>query len=96
MARCITLEPDEWDRLSVDADARKEAIERMRRLLDSISHTLTPKQRQVVEMHYWQGLSEREIADELHLSHQGVHERLALAKKKMRSQSKNYLPDTCQ
>lgn len=51
-----------------------DRVVRISQLYDFYGPLLTNKQREVVEAYYLQDLSLAEIADELHMSRQGVHD----------------------
>lgn len=46
------------------------------RLRDAIDHALTERQRQAIEWHFFEGLSQSEIARRLGVSQQVVHKRI--------------------
>src|SRR5262249_30241516 len=58
-------------------------------LLDNVD-LLTERQRQVVEMYYRENLQQEQIADELSITQQAVHDALARAKKTIGKKLKAY------
>jgi RNA polymerase sigma factor (sigma-70 family) len=57
----------------LDDEAREQLIEQVRRALGS---ALTDKQREVIELHFYEGLSQGQIARRLGITQQVVHKRL--------------------
>jgi RNA polymerase sigma factor (sigma-70 family) len=51
-------------------------VERAARVREAVATALTPKQREVVEAYFFEGLSQSEIARRLGISQQVVHKRL--------------------
>jgi DNA-directed RNA polymerase specialized sigma24 family protein len=70
-------EPNLSSLLSLDSDevdpSRAAMLARLRKALE---HRLTERQRQAVEMHFFEGLSQSEIARRLGVSQQVVHKRI--------------------
>ena len=72
-------------------DLYREAQKEQRRaLVENALHCLTPFQREVIDLIFYENKSEREIAKILGISHQSVHERRDKAIKRL----KNYIFDT--
>lgn len=57
-------------------------------LLKNAMKRLTPKQRKVIRLTYWEGLSERDIAVKLSLSRSGAKKRKTLALQRLRKEFK--------
>jgi len=86
----VTLEAQGWDRIAredalwYESDEDGEARARFRhraeelwpRIRELIDEVLTARQREVVLLHYFEELNQREIAERLGLSQQSVSERL--------------------
>ena len=72
-------------------DLYREAQKEQRRaLVENALHCLTPLQREVIDLIFYENKSEREISKILGISHQSVHERRDKAIKRL----KNYIFDT--
>lgn len=72
-------------------DLYREAQKEQRRaLVENALHCLTPLQREVIDLIFYENKSEREISKILSISHQSVHERRDKAIKRL----KNYIFDT--
>ena len=75
----------------MERDLRKAAIREQRRaLVENALHCLTPLQREVIDLIFYENKSEREISKILGISHQTVHRRRDKAIKNL----KNYIFDT--
>lgn len=76
---------------AMEGDLRKAAIREQRRaLVENALHCLTPLQREVIDLIFYENKSEREISKILGISHQTVHRRRDKAIKNL----KNYIFDT--
>ena len=69
---------------------REVQKEQRRALVENALHCLTPAQREVIDLIFYENKSEREISKILGISHQSVHERRDKAIKRL----KNYIFDT--
>lgn len=67
-----------------DSD-NSELIERMKTALKEALTELTDKQLEVVQMYFWDNMTQQEIADELGISQPAVVKHLQLAIKKLRN-----------
>ena len=76
----------EKDRLKEIEDMQEDYE---RTLIENSLYVLTPEQRQVVEMVFYQNMSYGEIAKVLNITKQSVCERLKNAKKKIKNHIKN-------
>lgn len=76
---------------AMEGDLRKAAIREQRRaLVENALHCLSPMQREVIDLIFYENKSEREIAKILDISHQAVHARRDKAIKRL----KDYIFDT--
>ncbi|MFO0561860.1 MAG: sigma-70 family RNA polymerase sigma factor [Polyangiales bacterium] len=75
-------EPNLSSLLSLDSDElRSDEVDPARaamlaRLREALEHGLTERQRQAIEMHFFDGLSQSEIARRLGVTQQVVHKRI--------------------
>ena len=75
----------------MERDLKKAAIKEQRRaLVENALHCLTPLQREVIDLIFYENKTEREISKILGISHQTVHRRRDKAIKNL----KNYIFDT--
>ena len=65
-----SLDEDRGEQATLADDARRDAVRQ------ALASALTGKQREVVEMHFFEGLSQGEIARKLGISQQVVQKRL--------------------
>jgi len=86
----VTLSQESWRRFSVedhpyyekpeDVEARREREDRARALVPELrailEEVLTPRQREVVSLYYFEKLNQREIAQRLGVTQQSVSEHL--------------------
>lgn len=76
---------------AMEGDLRKAAIREQRRaLVENALHCLTPAQREVIDLIFYENKSEREISKILGIAQPTVHERRDKAIKRL----KNYIFDT--
>ena len=75
--------------LRENAETNNEQMSRLRRnLLRAIDEDLTPRQREVVSMHYFNGLSVAKIAEKLNVDRSTVSRTLARAEQNLRKMLK--------
>ena len=75
--------------LRENAETNNEQMSRLRRnLLKAIDEDLTPRQREVVSMHYFNGLSVAKIAEKLNVNRSTVSRTLARAEQNLRKMLK--------
>ena len=75
--------------LRENAETNNEQMSRLRRnLLKAIDEDLTPRQREVVSMHYFNGLSVAKIAEKLNVDRSTVSRTLARAEQNLRKMLK--------
>ena len=75
--------------LRENAETNNEQMSRLRRnLLKAIDEDLTPRQREVVSMHYFNGLSVAKIAEKLNVDRSTVSRTLTRAEQNLRKMLK--------
>ena len=91
---CFDIEDENSDiekkydeKIKQDLQDIKEDYERT--IIENSLYILTPEQREVVEMVFYQNMTYREIAKVLNISKQSVCERLKNAKRKIKNHIKN-------
>lgn len=67
-----------------EEEEREDYNENLVEVLKNNIKKLSPKQQQVIEMHFFKGLSHNKIAQELGLSHQAIDARMKKSLKKMK------------
>ena len=87
-----TITPEElYEQLVDESHDEEERVEQRRMQLQKSLERLSPRQREVVYLRYFQNLSNREIAEILGINYQSVSNILMRALTKMRSASKSSL-----
>lgn len=91
----IAGDGSDWnERLRIEDPFKFETTRELQiAFLKDAMDSLTPKQMNAVQLYYYQGMTELEIANMLGISHQGVHKLLSLALKKLQKIFKKWLPE---
>ena len=86
----VTISEESWEQFTTEerlgyespeeVEERHERAERAKALLPTVraimDEVLTPRQREVIELYFFEGLNQREIAEQLGISQQSVSEHL--------------------